>query len=98
MNATKQVTGDRLDLKLEGRLDTNTTPVVENLMKDALTGIHTLVIDCAALAYISSAGLRLLLSMQKTMNAQGAMALEHVNESVMDVLEITGFSDILTIR
>ena len=82
---------------LEGRLDTLTAPDLEKEL-GTLEGVKELYIDCRDLDYISSAGLRILLSMQKTMNRQGSMKLCHVGETIMEILEVTGFVDILTIE
>lgn len=98
MNITKQQNGNQLTVALEGRLDTTTSPELEAELKTSLTGVTDLKFDFAELKYISSAGLRVLLSTQKTMNRQGTMTITHVNETVMEVFEVTGFSDILTIE
>ncbi len=90
--------GGKLTVALEGRLDTVTAPELEKRFKEALPGVTELVMDFEKLDYVSSAGLRVLLSAQKTMNRQGSMKLIHVNESIMEILEVTGFSDILTIE
>lgn len=82
---------------LEGRLDTVTAPELEKALKESLKGVEELTMDFEKLEYISSAGLRVLLSAQKTMNKQGKMIVAHVNETVQEVLEVTGFTDILTI-
>lgn len=97
MNINRTVNGAALELALEGRLDTTTAPQLDAQLQN-LTGIQELTIDFGKLEYISSAGLRVLLSAQKTMNKQGSMVLRHVNESVMEVFEVTGFADILTIE
>ena len=89
---------EKLTVALEGRLDTVTAPELEKCFKESLTGVTELVMDFEKLDYISSAGLRVLLSAQKTMNRQGSMKLIHVSESIMEILEVTGFSDILTIE
>ena len=89
---------EKLTVALEGRLDTVTAPELEKRFKEALPGATELVMDFEKLDYISSAGLRVLLSAQKTMNRQGSMKLIHVSESIMEILEVTGFSDILTIE
>ena len=81
---------------LNGRLDTTTAPELESFLNEHYAGAGTLVIDCEKLAYISSAGLRVLLAAQK--KTKGAMKLIHVCELVMEVLEMTGFADILTIE
>ena len=85
-------------IALSGRLDTTTAPELENQLRALLPETSVLVLDFAALEYISSAGLRVLLVAQKEMNKKnGQLTLTHVNETVMEVLEITGFTDILTI-
>ena len=87
-----------LTIALEGRLDTMTAPELEAALKDTLNGVEELTFDFEKLDYISSAGLRVLLSAQKTMNRQGSMKVVHVNEIIMEIFEVTGFSDILTIE
>ncbi len=98
MTITKVEEGEKLTLALEGRLDTTTTPQLEDELKTALDGIKTLVFDFSKLEYLSSAGLRVLLATQKLMNQQGQMVITHVNETIMEVFEVTGFVDILTIQ
>lgn len=98
MEIKKVKEGANLNVILEGRLDTTTAPQLEAELKDSLEGITDLIMDFEKLEYISSAGLRVLLSAQKTMNKQGGMVLKNVNENVMDVFEVTGFVDILTIE
>lgn len=83
---------------MEGRLDTTTAPELEAELKGCLDGVEALVIDLRELAYISSAGLRVILSVQKRMNKQGEMVVRHANDTVMEVFEVTGFIDILTIE
>lgn len=95
MNIQKTLSGAALTVALEGRLDTTTAPKLEEELRD---GITRLVFDVEKLEYISSAGLRVLLAMQKLMNQQGEMLLRNVNEAVMEVFEVTGFSDILRIE
>ena len=90
--------GNQLTISLEGRLDTATAPELEAVIDTALTGVETLVMDLEQLEYVSSAGLRVFLKMQKLMNTQGAMKIIHVNETIMEVFDITGFVDILTIE
>ena len=85
-------------MKLDGRLDTNTAPELENELKEALSGVKELVFDFNDLKYISSAGLRLILSTQKTMNQQGTLVIENVNDLIMEIFETTGFDDVLTIK
>ena len=87
-----------LTLAVAGRLETLTAPELEKVVKEELTGVTELIFDLSGLEYISSAGLRVLLSAQKIMNAQGAMKVTGVNELVQEVFDITGFSDILTIE
>lgn len=98
MKIAKTRNGNNLTLALEGRLDTNTAPELEITLKSAIDGVTELVIDMAALDYLSSAGLRVLLGAQKTMNKQGSMKVTHVNETIMEIFEVTGFADILTIE
>ena len=92
------VQGTSLTLTVEGRLDTTTAPQLEAELKKSINGIEELILDFEKLEYISSAGLRVLLSAQKVMNRQGTMVLRHVNDSVMEDFEVTGFSDILTVE
>ena len=98
MIITKTADGSELTVALEGRLDTNTSPELETALKASLDGVTALTLDFEKLEYISSAGLRVLLSAQKTMNRQGTMKLTHVNETIMEIFEVTGFSDILTVE
>lgn len=87
----------KLEIRLEGRLDTTTAPELESALAD-ISGVKDLVFDFEALEYISSAGLRVLLSTQKIMNNQGSMVVRNVNDTIMEVFEITGFADVLTIE
>ncbi len=98
MTITKNLEGKKLTVALEGRLDTGTSPQLEAELKTAVNGIEELVLDLANLEYMSSAGLRVLLSAQKVMNRQGSMKVIHVNETISEIFEITGFSEILTIE
>ncbi len=98
LNIQKKMEDSNVCYALEGRLDTMTAPDLEKELKDSLDGVSELVMDFEKLEYISSAGLRVLLSAQKTMNKQGSMKLIHVNETIMEIFEVTGFSDILTIE
>ncbi len=98
MNINKQINGSAMDIALEGRLDTTTAPDLEKTLKDSLDGITELTLDLKGLDYISSAGLRVLLSAQKVMNGEKSMKLVNVGESIMEVFEVTGFSEILTIE
>ncbi len=98
MTIEKKLDGSKLTVAIQGRLDTTTAPQLEAELRTALDGVTDLVFDFAALEYISSAGLRVLLSTQKTMNRQGSMVVRNVSADVMEVLEVTGFVDILTIE
>lgn len=98
MNVNKELVGTTLTLKVEGRLDTTTAPEFETIINDSVAGVTKLVLDFQNLEYISSAGLRVVLSAQKIMNKQGEMVVTNVNETVMVILEVTGFTDILTIE
>ena len=95
INKTQNATS--LTVAVAGRLDTTTAPQLEAELKGSLDGIAELTMDLGAMEYISSAGLRVLLSAQKIMNKQGEMKVTGANETVMEVFEVTGFSDILNI-
>ena len=97
MTITKTAENGTLRIALEGRMDTNTAPQLEAELKTSLSGITELELDFSGLEYISSAGLRVLLAAQKTMSRQGKMTIRNVNETIMEVFEITGFVEILTI-
>ena len=88
----------KLTVALEGRLDTTSSPELEKSLQESLDGVSELIMDLSGLEYISSAGLRVLLSAQKIMMKQGSMKLIHVNETVMEIFEVTGFVEILTIE
>ena len=98
MNIVKNRQGNELHVALEGRLDTVSAPEFEVIVKNELGGVELLVIDLVDLKYTSSAGLRTILLAQKTMNKQGKMILKNVREEVMDVFDMTGLSDLLTIE
>lgn len=98
MTITKTQNGTALTVALEGRLDTTTAPQLEAELGVSLGGIDSLTLDFDKLEYISSAGLRVLLAAQKTMNKQGKMTIRNVCDDIKEVFEITGFSDILTIE
>ena len=98
MTITKNQQDTALEITVSGRLDTTTAPQLEAELKHGINGITSLTLDFAELEYISSAGLRVLLAAQKVMNRHGEMVIRNVNETVMEVFEITGFSDILTIE
>ena len=97
-NVDKKTEGKNLTLSLYGKLDTTTAPELEEVIKNELSGIENLVFDISNLEYISSAGLRVLLSAQKVMNKQGQMVVRNVKDDIMEVFDITGFADILTIE
>ena len=97
MEIVKKRSGTALDIALTGRLDTTTAPALEAELNSALTDVTELALDFEKLEYISSAGLRVLLAAQKTMNKQGKMTVRNVSSDIAEVFEITGFSDILTI-
>jgi len=98
MTITKAANGAELTLAIAGRIDANTAPQLEKELSASLDGVTSLTLDLKDLAYISSAGLRVLLVAQKRMMKQGAMRVINVCEAVLDVFEMTGFSDILTIE
>ena len=98
MTINKTQEGTKLEIALEGRLDTMTAPSLEEEIKNCIEGITELVFDLKDLAYVSSAGLRVLLSAQKTMNKQGSMTIRNANEEVLEIFEVTGFIDILNIE
>ena len=98
MTINKSLNMTELTVTLLGRLDTTTAPQLEAELKTSLNGVDSLILDFAGLEYISSAGLRVLLSAQKVMNKQGKMEIRHVNDTIMEVFEVTGFTDILTIK
>ena len=98
LNINQKKEGSSLTMTLEGRLDTTTAPMLESELKTALEGVEALHLDMENLQYISSAGLRVLLSTQKVMNKQGSMVLHNVSDDVRDIFDVTGFSDILTIE
>ena len=98
MNIIIEKNNDVTILKLEGRLDTTTAPELEKTINDEGDALKNLVLDFKAVNYISSAGLRVLLTAQKKMSKQGSMELVNVSEDVMDILEMTGFADILVIK
>lgn len=98
MNIEQKKDGKALVLTLAGRLDTVTAPELEAVLKDALAGVEELTFDFEKLDYISSAGLRVLLSAQKTMNRQGTMKVIHTNEMIREIFDVTGFADILTVE
>ena len=98
LNINENTDNGKTIIALAGRLDTITAPGFEEKLQNIINGKHELIMDFANLEYISSAGLRLLLSAQKRMSKQGKMKLVNVNDTVMEILEVTGFADILTIE
>jgi len=98
LNISKESNATSLTVILEGRLDTTTAPDLEKELKDSLDDVTELIMDFEKLEYISSAGLRVLLSTQKIMSRQGEMKLIHVSDTIMEIFEVTGFADILTIE
>lgn len=98
LNINKVKDGTTLTISIEGRLDTTTAPQLENVVNAEIEGASELIYDLKALDYISSAGLRVLLSSQKVMNKQGSMIVKNVSEEVLEIFEVTGFSDIFTIE
>ena len=98
MKIDQNKNGNELNIALEGRLDTTTAPELDAALRASLDGVTALKLDFAGLEYISSAGLRVLLSAQKIMNKQGEMKLANVSDQIMEIFEVTGFSDILTIE
>lgn len=98
MTIEKTQNGSVLCLALQGRLDTTTAPQLETEISGSIAGVTDLRLDFANLEYISSAGLRVLLATQKIMNQQGSMVISNANSDILEVFDITGFSDILTIR
>jgi anti-sigma B factor antagonist len=97
-NITKKKEDSKLDLVLEGRLDTTTAPQLEQEINAEIQDVTELTFDFAALEYISSAGLRVLLAAQKIMNKQGRMVVKNVSDEVKEIFEVTGFTDILTLE
>ena len=98
MTIAKNLNGNQLTIALEGRLDTTTAPELETELKASLGSVDSLILDLNKLEYISSAGLRVLLSAQKIMSQKGGLKVTHVNEIVQEVFEVTGFADILDIE
>ena len=97
LNIKKTIDEGKASYALEGRLDTVTAPELEKELKASLDGVKELTLDFEKLDYISSAGLRVLLSTQKVMAKQGALKIIHVNDTIMEIFEVTGFTEILTI-
>ena len=98
MTITRELNGTELKIALDGSLDTVTAPELEAELKQSLGGAESLIMDFSKLEYISSAGLRVLLSAHKIMSEKGGMKVTHVNQIVSVVLDATGFADILTVE
>ena len=98
LNICKTTEQDKTLIALEGRLDTTTAPQLESELGKSMEGVTSLTLDFEKLDYISSAGLRVLLAAQKIMYKQGELKITHVGETIMEIFEVTGFSDILTIE
>ena len=98
MTIQKTANAAELTVALTGRLDTTTAPQLESELKASIEGVETLILDFAALDYLSSAGLRVLLAAQKIMNKQGKMMIRGANQNIMEIFEVTGFVNILTIE
>lgn len=98
MNIIKKQEGTTLTVAIEGRLDTVTAPQLEGELRTAVNGVEELIFDLDGMEYISSAGLRVLLSAQKVMSRQGKMVIRHVKPEIMEIFEVTGFADILNIE
>ncbi|MBO6015864.1 MAG: STAS domain-containing protein [Lachnospiraceae bacterium] len=94
----KKTEGKNMEIKLSGRLDANSYQQLETVIRTEIDGIESLVFDCEALEYISSAGLRVFLSAQKLMSKQGTMVVKKVCKEVYEIFEVTGFADVLTIE
>ena len=97
LNIVRNIENGKAAVALEGRLDTVTAPELDRELKGFLEGVSELTLDFEKLEYVSSAGLRVLLSAQKIMNKQGEMKIANVSETIREIFEVTGFTDILTI-
>jgi len=98
MKVTRIPEGEKLTLKIEGRLDTTTASILENELKDSIEGVKELILDVTDMEYISSAGLRVILTAQQIMNRQGSMVVKGANANVVDIFEVTGFIDIINVE
>ena len=98
MEIKEELNGTTLTLKIIGRLDASNAQELTNKINSSLDGVKELIFDFSELKYVASAGLRALLMAQKRMNKQGKMVIRHVDETVMEVLEMTGFADLMTIE
>lgn len=98
MNITKTEEGKKLTIALSGKLDTTTAPELESCIDECIDGFDEIVLDLQELDYMSSAGLRVVLKTQKAMDKKGGMKIKNVNDEIMEVFEITGFLEFLTIE
>lgn len=98
MTINKEMNDQVLSVHIEGRLDTTTAPELEESLKDSIDEAKELILDLENLEYMSSAGLRVLLSAQKQMSQQGSMKVINVNDTIKEIFEVTGFDSILTIE
>ena len=98
MTIEQIVNATELIVKVAGRLDTTTAPELETFLKQSIEGVEKLILDFSELEYLSSAGLRILLTTQKAMNKQGKMIIKNINETINEIFEVTGFIDILTVE
>lgn len=98
MVINKNLDNDKLTISVEGRLDTVTAPELDEVIKNSLEGIAELIFDFEKLEYISSAGLRVILSAQKQMNKQGSMKVINSGDEIKEIFDVTGFTDIITIE
>lgn len=98
MLISKESNGTSLTISLDGRLDTTTAPQLEAEITGGLNGVTNLIIDMEKLVYVSSAGLRVLLKAQKTMNKQGTMTVKNVSSEIKEIFEVTGFDELLNIE
>ena len=98
MEVVKNINGTELKVSVSGRVDTTTAPQLDAEVKASIEGMTVLEFDMSGLEYISSAGLRVLLASQKTMNKQGSMVVKNVSEDIMEIFEVTGFDSILDIQ
>lgn len=98
MKVTKSIQDSTLTVQLEGKLDTNTTPLAEQEIMEDVDKVDKIIVDMEHLKYLSSAGLRLLLILHKRMSERDGLTIIHVNETIMEILQFTGFSEILEIK
>lgn len=97
MNIKQKSEGKKVTISITGRIDTSTAPQLQEYLKEAMPGVEELILDLTEVDYISSAGLRVILFAQKTMNSQGSMSVSNANKDILEIFELTGFTDILNI-